>query len=60
MGWACSFAADPDLVFSSTSDVTGRLPGLVCVRLEEPLQGSSVTKWNGWYKVARLIEEFPF
>ena len=56
----CSFASTPGIVFPSSTDETGTLPGLTCVKLEEPLPGSSATTWATFWKILRLIEAWPF
>jgi hypothetical protein len=58
--WACRSAALPGYVWTSTADATGFLPGWECVKLEKPLEGSSISQWFTGWKIARLIEGFPF
>lgn len=50
----------PALKFASSRDLTGIIPGLRCVALEKPLPGSSINGWFQWWKIARLIEAWPF
>jgi hypothetical protein len=52
----CEFEEFPLVVFSSTRDLTGEIPGLVCRSLERPLPGSSWSNYARWWKIARLIE----
>lgn len=58
--YACHSLALPGYVWTSTEDATGFLPGWECVALEEPLPGSSLSSWFTTWKIARLIEGFPF
>lgn len=55
----CEFVEFPEVKFSSTSDQTGAIPGLVCSKLEEPLPGGSINDYLKWNKLAQLIEELP-
>jgi hypothetical protein len=57
--WVCNFQQDPDLIFGSSSDVSDRIPGLSCRRLERPLPGAGPTAWYHWYKIVRIIEGLP-
>jgi hypothetical protein len=57
--WACHSQALPGYIWTSSQDATGFLPGWECVRLEEPLPGSSLTEWLTSYKIIRLIEGIP-
>jgi hypothetical protein len=51
----------PGLLFPSSSDQTGLYPGLTCSRIETPLPGTSGPRsWSTFWKLARLIENFPF
>jgi len=57
----CSFASTPGIIFASSSDQTGALPGLTCSKLETPLPGSTgPTGWATFWKLVRLIESLPF
>lgn len=56
--YACHAAELPGYVWTSTRDATGFLPGWVCVPLERPLPGSSLSSWFTTWKIARLIESF--
>lgn len=58
--YACHSDALPGYVWTSTSDATDFLPGWKCVKLAEPLPGSTVSGWFTGWKVARLIEQFHF
>jgi hypothetical protein len=58
--YVCEFAAQPGILFSTSSDQTGLVPGLVCKRLDAPLPSSSTTQWFTFNKLLRLIESFPF
>jgi len=58
--WACHSDALPGYVWTSSTDATGFLPGWHCVRLEEPLPGSTFSGWAIAYKIVRLIEQLPF
>jgi len=54
--WVCQSVAVPGVLFSSTSDQTGFLPGWYCERLETPLPVGGPSAWATWWKIARLIE----
>lgn len=54
--WACHSEALPGYVWTSSTDATDFLPGWVCEKLEEPLEGSSSSGWATAYKVVKLIE----
>lgn len=58
--WACHEVTLPGVVFASSRDATGLVPGMVCVPLEEPLTGATVNGWRTGWRIAQLIEEFPF
>jgi hypothetical protein len=58
--YVCSFAAAPEVVFGSSSDLSSAELGLSCRRIEKPLPGSGPTSWSHWYKIVRLIETLPF
>jgi hypothetical protein len=58
--YACHSDALPGYVWTSSSDASGFLPGWVCVPLEQPLAGSSLSQWFTTRKVVQLIESFPF
>jgi hypothetical protein len=49
----------PGIKWSSSTDETGRFPGLTCSRLETPLPGSSASSWATFWKLARLVEQLP-
>lgn len=59
-GYVCEFRQFPAVKWGSSSDQTGKIPGLVCTKLEKPLPGSGPSAWAAWWKIARLIENFPF
>ncbi len=52
----CEYEGFGAYKWGSATDQTGRLPGLVCTKLEEPLPGSNLSTWHQWYKMAQLIE----
>lgn len=54
--WVCQYETFPGVLFSTSSDQTGLVPGLTCERLQEPLPGSSLTQWFTFNKILRLIE----
>jgi hypothetical protein len=54
--WVCQSAAAPEILFSSTRDATGFLPGWTCRKLEQPLPQGGITSQFGWAKIAQLIE----
>lgn len=58
--WVCQSAAAPGILFSSSSDQTGFLPGWTCERLDKPLAGSSLSQWFTFNKLLRLIDGLPF
>jgi hypothetical protein len=58
-GYVCSFASAPGIIFGSSTDETGTLPGLTCSRLDSPLPGSSWTQFATFWKLVRLIEGIP-
>jgi hypothetical protein len=58
--YVCQYQSAPGILFSTTSDQTGLLPGLVCKRLDHPLPGSSLSQWFTFNKLIRLIEGLPF
>jgi hypothetical protein len=55
----CEYQVLPEFKFSSSTDLTGVIPSLVCKRLEGPLPGGSLSSFLKWNKIARLIEELP-
>jgi hypothetical protein len=57
--YVCNFVTLPSLIFASSSDQTGALPGLTCTRVDEPLPGTGLTNWLSWAKITRLIESLP-
>ena len=58
--WVCQYAQFPGVLFSTSSDQTGLLPGLSCQKLDKPLPGSSLSQWFTFNKLIRLIESLPF
>lgn len=58
--YVCTYEQFPQVYFSTTSDQTGLVPGLVCKRLEEPLPGGTLTQWFSFNKILKLIDAFPF
>jgi len=58
--YACHSLELPGYVWTSTEDATGFLPGWECEALEKPLAGSTLSQWLTSWKIARLIEGFPF
>lgn len=57
--YVCEYVQAPEFKFASTQDVTDRIPGLVCTRVERPLPGGSLSNFLKWNKIARLLEELP-
>ena len=58
--WVCQSAAAPGVLFSSTRDASGFLPGWTCKKLDKPLPFGGPTSWSTWWKIARDIEAWPF
>lgn len=58
--YVCQYETFPGILFSTSSDQTGLLPGLVCKRLEEALPGGSLSQWFAFNKILRLIDALPF
>jgi hypothetical protein len=58
--WVCQSAQAPGILFSSSRDETGFLPGWVCKKLETPLPEGGPTSYATWWKIARMIEGLPF
>lgn len=56
----CEYAALPLVKWYSTSDLSGELPGLTCVKVEGKAPSSSWSSWAGFYKILRLIDAFPW
>lgn len=54
--YVCVYEQFPDVPFSTSSDQTGLVPGLVCSRLEKPLPGGTTSEWFSFNKILRLIE----
>lgn len=58
-GFVCQYDQLPAYKWGSETDVTGRLPGLVCTPLAEPLPDGSLRGWAEWFKIAQIIEGIP-
>jgi len=56
----CQYDQLPAYKWGSATDVTGRLPGLVCTPLSKPLPEGNLRSWLEWSKIAQLIESLPF
>jgi len=59
-GYVCEWTQFPAVKWASSSDVTDSKIGLACTKIEKPLPGSGPSAWATWWKIARLIENFPF
>jgi len=58
--WVCQSAAAPEILFSSSRDATGFLPGWTCRKVSPPFPGSTVGNVTRWWKIARALEGIPF
>jgi hypothetical protein len=56
----CTFVAQPEFKFFSSSDVSSSLLGVSCRRLEETVPGFSPTAWWRFWKLLRVLEGFPW
>ena len=59
----CQLDEQPAIKWGSTSDTSQEFPiPISCRRLETPFPGESngPTSWATWFKMARLIDGFPF
>lgn len=44
---------------TSSSDISGVIPGLVCRRVDGALAGSSLNRTYHFWKLVRLLEQLP-
>jgi hypothetical protein len=50
----------PAIKWFSSSDVSGMFPiPVTCYRVDKTVNGFSFSDWASWYKLFRLIEDFP-
>jgi len=49
----------PGIKWTSSTDLTDHLPGLVCSRLETPLPGDGYKGWATFWKLLRIAESLP-
>lgn len=58
--WVCEYAALPGYKWFSDQDVTAPALGLTCTKLEDKPPGSTWGNYASWYKILRLITEWPW
>jgi hypothetical protein len=56
----CWYSAFDSIKWFSTSDVSFGDGTLVCTRVELPPSGQSLSGWARLWKLAQLIERFPW
>ncbi len=55
----CEYVGMPGIKWTSSTDLTDHLPGLVCSRLETPLPGDGYKGWATFWKLLRIAESLP-
>lgn len=51
----------PAIKFFSASDVSQTFPTPIsCVRVDKHITSASWREWASWFKLAKLLEEWPF
>jgi hypothetical protein len=59
-GWVCWRDDFPAYKWFSASDDSGSFPPITCTRVERVPPGGNASSWLGWWKIARLIESWPW
>jgi hypothetical protein len=60
-GWICTLDTFPAIKFFSPTDQSQRLPTpITCVRVDKHITGASWREWASWFKLARILQSFPF
>lgn len=59
-GWVCQYQAFPAYKWFASSDDTDVFPGVVCARVDRPPPGGNYGSWAGWWKIARLVTQWPW